>query len=166
MAKESELFKRWLGFDAVGKAASPIELMVLGVLRYLGRGWTFDDLEESTAIGEETHRQFFHVFIEWGHTFLFDRYVVFPANAEVAATHMHKMKLAEFDGAIGSTDATHVRMERCSYRLANAHSGAKLRMPSRTYNMTVNHRRQILSTTRGHPARWNDKTLVLFDEFA
>ena len=37
---------------------------------------------------------------------------------------------------------------------------------ARTYNMiTVNHRRRILSTTRGHPARWNDKTLILFDEF-
>jgi hypothetical protein len=63
MAKESELFQRWLGFDAVGKAAWPTELMVLGALRYLDRGWTFDDLEESTTISEETHRQFFYVFI-------------------------------------------------------------------------------------------------------
>ena len=38
-------------------------------------------------------------------------------------------------------------------------------MPSRTYNMTVNHRRQILSSTFGHPARWNDKTLQLYDSF-
>ena len=38
-------------------------------------------------------------------------------------------------------------------------------MPSRTYNLTCNHRRRILSSTRGHPGRWNDKTLVLFDEF-
>jgi hypothetical protein len=29
----------------------------------------------------------------------------------------------------------------------------------------VNHRRKILATTTGHPARWNDKTLVLFDNF-
>jgi DDE superfamily endonuclease len=50
--------------------------------------------------------------------------------------------------------------------MANAHKGVKLPMPSRTYNLTVNHRRQILSTTRGHPSRWNDKTLVLFDAFA
>ena len=38
-------------------------------------------------------------------------------------------------------------------------------MPSRTYNMTVNHRRQIISSTFGHPARWNDKTLQLYDSF-
>ena len=36
---------------------------------------------------------------------------------------------------------------------------------ARTYNMTVNHRRRILSTTHGHPARFNDKSLVLFDHF-
>jgi hypothetical protein len=26
-------------------------------------------------------------------------------------------------------------------------------------------RRQVLATTTGHPARWNDKTVVLFDDF-
>jgi hypothetical protein len=36
---------------------------------------------------------------------------------------------------------------------------------ARTYNITVNHRRQILATTTGHQARWNDKTLALFDWF-
>jgi hypothetical protein len=66
MVKESDVFKRWLSFDAIGKESSPIKLMVLGALRYLGRGWTFDDLEESTAIHEETHRVFFHLFVEWG----------------------------------------------------------------------------------------------------
>jgi len=34
-----------------------------------------------------------------------------------------------------------------------------------SYNVTVNHRHCILSTTAGHPSHWNDKTLVLFDEF-
>ena len=38
-------------------------------------------------------------------------------------------------------------------------------MPSRTYNMTVNHCRQILSSTFGNPARWNDETLQLYDSF-
>jgi hypothetical protein len=36
---------------------------------------------------------------------------------------------------------------------------------ARTYNITVYHRRRILATTHGHPARWNDKTLSLFDDF-
>ena len=39
-------------------------------------------------------------------------------------------------------------------------------MPTRTYNSTVNHRRRILSSTCGHPGRWNDKTLVLYDNLS
>jgi hypothetical protein len=27
------------------------------------------------------------------------------------------------------------------------------------------HRRQKIATTSGHPARWNEKTLALFDNF-
>ncbi len=59
-AKDNELFKRWTGFDACGKKSSPIELLILGSLRYLGRGWAFDDIEEATSISEEVHRTFFH----------------------------------------------------------------------------------------------------------
>ena len=37
-----------------------------GVLRLLGRACTFDDLEELSNIGAETHRRFFHVFVQHG----------------------------------------------------------------------------------------------------
>ncbi len=57
-------FSRWMGCGATKRVASPIELLVLGALRYLGRGWTFDDLEESTAISRKVHRVFFHKFID------------------------------------------------------------------------------------------------------
>jgi hypothetical protein len=36
--------------------------MLLGSLCYLGRGFTFDDLEESTFVSESSHRKFFHEF--------------------------------------------------------------------------------------------------------
>ena len=46
-----ELFDRWRT-EADGytgrknnKKVSPIELLLLGSLRYLGRGWTFDDIQ-------------------------------------------------------------------------------------------------------------------------
>jgi len=78
------LFLRWQSLDATKKQASPIQLLLLGSLRYLGRGWTFDDLEEATAIHEETHRQFFHVFIEWGSTWLYEKYVSEPFNSDMA----------------------------------------------------------------------------------
>ena len=164
--KDHELFSRWNNFDAVGDAPSPIELLLLGALRYLGRGWTFDDIEESTVVHEETHRQFFHVFILFGSTSLYEKHVVEPFDSEMVKSNMNEFSMAGLHGAGGSTDATHVGMEKCYHRLMNHHSGAKLKMPSRTYNLTASHRRRILSTTRGHPARWNDKTLILFDTLA
>jgi hypothetical protein len=159
-------FRRWMGKDAVGRLSSPLSLMILGALRYLGRGWTFDDIEESTGIGEETHRQFFHIFIAFGKEVLFPKYVVSPSTAEQAAGHMAEMELAGFAGCVGSTDATHIMIERCREMQRQAHLGYKMSHTARTYNATVNHRRRVLSTTTGHPARWNDKTLILFDKFA
>ncbi|KAL7480196.1 hypothetical protein ACHAW6_005892 [Cyclotella cf. meneghiniana] len=35
----------------------------------------------------------------------------------------------------------------------------------RLYNITVNHRRRILHSTKGGPGRWNNKTMILFDTF-
>ena len=43
--------------------------------------------------------------------------------------------------------------------------GFKSKSTMRTYNLTCNHRRQILHTTVGHPDRWNNKTLIRFDSF-
>jgi hypothetical protein len=40
-----------------------------------------------------------------------------------------------FNGAVGSCDATHVGREKSSTRLSQAHSGHKLKLPSRTYNI-------------------------------
>ncbi len=36
---------------------------------------------------------------------------------------------------------------------------------TRTHNLTVDHCRQILHTSTGHPGRWNDKALNRFDSF-
>jgi hypothetical protein len=41
--------------------------------------------------------------------------------------------------------------------------GGKSTYPTRAFNITVNHRRRILSSTAGLPGRWNDKTVILFD---
>ena len=167
MVKQDDHFLMWTrgSSDCTGKRSSPVELLLLGSLRYLGRGFTFDDCEENTAISEETHRRFFHVFILFGASVLFPKFVERPINNTDSLTHQQEFLEAGMDGCIGSTDATHVAMLRCPSQLRNFNNGFKLDLPSRTYNLTTNHRRQILSTTTGHPGRWNDKTLVLFDDF-
>ena len=53
---ESGKFDRWKdgSKDKYGAEASPLSLLLLDALRYLGRGLTFDDIEEVTAINVET----------------------------------------------------------------------------------------------------------------
>jgi hypothetical protein len=166
--KSNEIFARWApnNQDAAGKDSAPLELLVLTSLRYLGRGWMFDDLSESTAISEEVIRVFFHKFIEYGSSVLYQQYVVAPTTVDDAIKHSHEFEMAGLPGAIGSMDASHVLHERITYRQRQSHLGFKLNSTARSYNLVVNHRRRILGTTDGHPARWNDKTIVRFDKIA
>jgi hypothetical protein len=98
--------------------------MILGALRYLGRGWTFDDCEESTAISEEVHRVFFHQFIKIGSTILFEKYVRTPQTSADIEEHMTEFKLAGLPGTPASSDATSIIHEMCSHCLQRAHKGA------------------------------------------
>eukprot|EP00804_Cyclotella_cryptica_P019054 CCRYP_014463-RA/>CCRYP_014463-RA protein AED:0.10 eAED:0.10 QI:0/0/0/1/1/1/2/0/449 len=129
------------------------------------RGWTFDDIEECTAVSQEVHRVFFGKFIEFSSTVLYNKYVVYPKNFEEAKDHMKEFTVAGLPGALGSTDATHITTWQCEYNLRNNHLGGKSSSTTRSYNITVNHWRRILHSTRGGPGRWNDKTMVLFDTF-
>ena len=164
--ENQKYFGRWFGgTPRQQKAPSvPIELLCLGALRYLGRGWTFDDLEENTGIDEETNRQFFHKFIDWGSEVLFKHYVEVPSSSNEARSTEYEA--AGMIGCIGSMDATHILAEKILHDLKQEHTARKLHGTARTYNIVTNHRRKILCTTKGHPARWNDKTLVKYDELA
>jgi hypothetical protein len=162
---ESEFFDRWCGYKPNNKQSSPIELLVLGSLRYLGRGFTFDDIEENTAVSKEVHRTFFHRFVEFGSTVLYEKYVLTPHNIDEANTHMREFEESGFPGCVGSSDATHITTDRCEYNLKNNHLGPKSSLTARSYNLCVNHRRRILHSTPGGHARWNDQTMVRFDRF-
>jgi hypothetical protein len=83
-----------------------------------------------------------------------------------ALPHMREFAKAGFHSCVGSVDATHVTMMRCPHARFNQHKRPKESLPARTYNLTVNHKRQILNTTHGHPSRWNNKIIILFDKFS
>lgn len=147
------------------KKGTSLELLVLCALRWLGRGWTMDDLQENTQINIETIRQFLHHFIKWGSSTLYDKYVRHPMSNDELSDCGSEFMQAGLPGCVGSTDATHIVVERCPYKLRQLHMGYKLPHTARTYNLTCNHRRKILHTTCGHPSRFNDKTLISFDDF-
>jgi DDE superfamily endonuclease len=141
-------------------------ILLLSSLCYLGRGLTFDDLEEYTAISKETHRVFFHLFIEFGAQVLHTKMVQYPTYVDNGFNnHVDEFYEGGFNGAGLSTEATNIIMWRCQHNLKQANMGFKQSHPARTYNMTVNHRREMLYTTKGHPSRYNDKTLAYADEF-
>jgi hypothetical protein len=98
---------------------------------------------------------------------LCNEFVIAPCESnQDTATHQHEFNKAGCHGAIaGSTDAVHVTLEKVLGTIRNSHLGWKLSHTARTFNVTVNHRRRILLCTDGHPARWNDKTMILFDSF-
>ena len=71
--KEDEAFKRYYVPDAAGPPNPPpsdTRLLLLGALRYLGRGFIYDNLKEAACISRETHR-FFRIFIHYGSTVLY-----------------------------------------------------------------------------------------------
>jgi DDE superfamily endonuclease len=167
------LFDRWRteadGFTGRqnNKKVSPLELLLLDSLRYLGRGWTFDDIEDGTKVSREVHRCFFHSFTTFGATILYPRFVKMPQTIDDLRNCESEYSVAGFPGCVGSTDATHIPLDKVTASFRQAHLGYKQGsdVTTRTYNLTVNHRRQILHTTTGHPGRWNDKTLIRFDSF-
>ena len=84
--EDTEDFRTWkLGStNCQGVPATPIPLLLLAVLRYLGRAWTHDDLSESTCTNQERVRRFLHKFLEFGRTTLYQRYVLSPSCADEA----------------------------------------------------------------------------------
>jgi len=144
---------------------SPVELLLLGSLRYLGRSWTFDKVEEQTVILIGVLCKFFQTFIEFGSTNLYSMHVIMPVHLAEVQSNMAEYAKAGFPGCVGSSDCTLITTERCEYNLKNNHLGAKSCHTTHTFNLTCNHRCRILHTTCSGPGRWNDMTMVRFHTF-
>ncbi len=134
-------------------------------MHYLGRGWTFDDINEQTAISKEFYHTFLRAFINFGSTSLYSRFVLTPLYLPEARSNMWEYAVTGFQGCVGSTDCTHITTERCKYWLKNNHPGTKSSHTTRTFNLTCNHCRWILHTTTEGPGWWNDQTMVHLDKF-
>ena len=164
VVRAKELFPTHAKRDALGRSPGPIELKVLGVLRVLGRGVCFDDCQEGTYIDKETHRVFFHAFC---HKFARKYYSVYchgPENAADLESCLSEYTSAGFPGCLGSTDGVHISWDKCHAQQKMLHTG-KEKYPTVAYNVTVNHRRWIMSVSRGFFGSYNDKTIVKYDPF-
>ena len=150
--KRDVLFSLWNNSDAVGDPLVPIELLLLVFLQMVGRGFTLDNLEECTAISAETHWQFISKFIQYGSSILWKQYVSKVDTDTNAEYNTSLFQTAGIPGCIGSVDVTHALRKNCADWAQNRHKGYKLNKPSRNYNVTCNHMRELLACTQGFPA--------------
>lgn len=162
LTRDSGLFLE--GCDCTGRAAAPLELKVLSVLRVLGRGYCFDGVEELTLISAEVLRMFFKKFCYWFARELFSKYCNPPETPEEIAISTNIYERLGLPGCVGSTDCVHVRWERCPAGIRSNHKG-KEGYATLSYEVTVDHQKKIIAATIGHPGCRNDKTIVKFDGF-
>lgn len=96
--------------DACGKVGVPLMLLILGCLRYLGRGVTFDDIAESINTSTATIQTFFHEFIEVCSSVLYPQYVKIPTTDEQFNACRRPFEEAGIP-AFFSTDGIHIVIE-------------------------------------------------------
>jgi hypothetical protein len=63
-----------LSEDKTIRRFNPLSFSSLGLLQYLSREWTFDNIEEATKVTWDVHR-FSHAFTTFGAKFLYPRFV-------------------------------------------------------------------------------------------
>ena len=145
--------------------STPLELLVLGVLRTLTRNWTFDCISESTNVSQEVHRVFFPKFVKWYAIEIapLTIYMPDPTDHNAVKSNGLEYEAAGFPLCLGSVDCVHIRQWLCSRNLKQYSTG-KEKYPSRVYEAIVNHRKLFLNVTRGFMGATNDKTIVKFDK--
>ena len=137
---DHDLFQQWRGgnADCTGIKSTPLELLLLGSLRILGRDSMMDCMAAEIKVSFATFHSFFHKFIKYGATFLFEQHINHPTVKESFYENMIGYAHMGLHGAVGSMDATHISSVRIPASLSQAHTSFKNNKPSRSYNICVN----------------------------
>jgi Plant transposon protein len=170
-----QLYQQLLGFaerwfpqrkvDACGKEVTPISLKLLGTLRILGKGCSWDLLYELSGVSAEVHRKWTLAFIAKFSTEMYSVYVYGPRNSEELNAVTSLYAACGFPGCVGSTDCVHIRWECCPSMWSSVFRNGKHNYASIAYEMTVDHSKRFQATTIEHYGTTSDKTIVKFDGF-
>ena len=96
--------KEWFSqnvLDAFGKEISPIELKLLGTLRILGKGCSWDLLYELSGVSAEVHRRWTYKFLEGFAREMYHIYVHGPRNNHEMEKVSGVYAASGFPGCIG-----------------------------------------------------------------
>ena len=91
-----------------GNSTSNLGLLLLGTLCYIGRSFTFDDIEEANATSREDNRSFFDQFVLYGSTVLYQKHVTVPAISTEPSKFEEMFASVGCNGCLGSTNTAHV----------------------------------------------------------
>lgn len=149
-------------FAANGQKRIPVQLLVLGVLRMLGRGTCLDGINELSGISGTKMSTFFHLWCEHVATDLFFQHVTFPESDGDIRRVLEEFGFVGFPGCIGSMDVVHIPWDMCPASQAVLYKG-KDKAPTIAYQVIVDHAGRVLSCTAGFYGSLNDKTIVKFD---
>jgi hypothetical protein len=149
-------------YDAKGQEGIKLSLLVLGSLRMLGSGCTFDAIEELTCVSRVTHRKFFHkYFCTWGQDAAKD-IIRLPHDED---SILHVMALYErkgLPGCVGSVDCVHVCWDKCPSSLHSTCKG-KDKVPTLAFEVACSHTKKIIHVSQFFWGTYNDKTISRFD---
>ena len=130
-------------YDTAGREWTPIFLKLLGTLRILGKGCSWDLLYELSGISGEVHRkwtlQFIHKFSEE----MYPIHVHGPRDTDELIKVTSLYAAVGFPGCVGSTDCVHIRWEMCPSLWFSAYKNGKNSYASITYEMTVDNTKRF-----------------------
>jgi Plant transposon protein. len=136
------------GYGAKGSETVKLPLLVLGALRILGSGCTFDAQEELTGVSRDTHRKFFHdIFCTWGQHVAKD-IITMPDDENSVCHVMALYERQGLPGCVGSVDCVHVCWDQCPASMHSTCKGKDKYPTTLAFEVTCSHTRKILHVSQ------------------
>ena len=146
-----------------GRPPASLEVKVLAVLYRLGAGCMPRTTARLFNMSKSLCARFFQDFCAH-HAQTYSTMCRPPETDEERQDVESVYRRMGMPGCLGSTDGVHVAWSRCPAGLLNRHKGAK-GVPTRSFNITVDHRRFIQHVASSKPGALNDKTAVRYDSY-
>jgi len=119
--------------------------------------------EFSQGDHEETHRTFFHLFIEIMVIRLFEDEVHLPKTENELNKVLKVYSQLGYPGCCFSMDCVHIKWKNCPFRYRNQFHSYKNGCPCISYNVSCNHSGFISTVSQGEYATMPDSLIVRFD---